>query len=276
MAASRSAPSSGAPLPSSHADIGDIDEVGAAPVALETEDEPESTTPATPPRPPVPQFKLSTFVLVFLFILGIWMIFETSTREGVAGVFGLGLSPLIGFGHNYLLLTMFFAGIIEMLLTALAYNWATDWVKVAKVQAYSKAFRPLQMKAIRSGKKDRMEAIKPYQQRLTQMSSEVSMAQLKGMAVTWFLVIAIYTWVGLFITAASTSAQTVDLGGASINLLSKIGGLIPYWFLIFSLYTVPFSLLFRRFLKHYTLRKYAANRPRPSALADLGGTGEKA
>ena len=223
----------------------------------------DSTEPAKPTPPPAPTFKLSTFLLTFLFILGLWMIFDTSTRNGVATTFGLALLPAIGFSHSYLLLTMFLAAVIEMLLTAVAYNWTTDWVKAAKVQAWSAAFRKVQMEAIRSGKKDRVEALKPHQLELTKLSGDVSIAQLKGMAVTWFLVIAIYTWVGLFIAASAN--PNVNIGGASVDLLAPLHPLpIPVWFLIFTLYTVPLSLVFRRVLKHYALQRYAAG---PGAVA---------
>ncbi|MCI4327469.1 MAG: EMC3/TMCO1 family protein [Thermoplasmata archaeon] len=241
------------PLPS------DADETAEP---LSTADDPEATEASTtaddkPVRPPAPTFKVSTFLLTFLFILGLWMIFSTSTRDGVATTFGLGLAPLIGFGHNYLLGTMFAAAVIEMLLTAIAYNWTTDWVKAAKVQSWSAAFRKVQMAAVKSGKKDRVEALKPHQAELTKLSGEVSIAQLKGMAVTWFLVIAIYTWVGLFIAASTDTV--VSLGGAQINLLAPLHPLpIPVWFLLFTLYTVPLSLVFRRLLKHYALRRYEA------------------
>jgi uncharacterized membrane protein (DUF106 family) len=102
---------------------------------------------------------------------------------------------------------------------------------------------------------------------LTQLSSEVSIAQLKGMAVTWFLVIAIYTWVGLQIGAATLQSQTVNFGGASASLAGHAGPVpIPLWFVIFSLYTIPYSFLFRRVLKHYWLRRYAADHPTPPAV----------
>ncbi|MCI4333004.1 MAG: EMC3/TMCO1 family protein [Thermoplasmata archaeon] len=223
------------------------------------DDEPEETEadakPEAPVRPPAPTFKTSTFLLTFLFILGIWMIVDPTTRNGVAMGFGLALAPTIGFGHSYLLVTMFLAAVIEMLLTALAYNWATDWVKAAKVQAWSGAFRKVQLEAVRSGKKDRVEALKPRQAELTKLSGEVSIAQLKGMAVTWFLVIAIYTWVGLFI--AGSASAVVNLGGANVSLLAPLHPLpIPLWFLLFTLYTVPLSLVFRRVLKHFALKRH--------------------
>ncbi|HUI38529.1 MAG TPA: EMC3/TMCO1 family protein, partial [Thermoplasmata archaeon] len=228
-----------------------------------SEEAPES--PARPAGPPVPQFKFSTFILTFLFVLGILMLFDTSTRNGVANAFGLLLAPLIGFGQHDILLTMFFAGLIEMALTAVAYNWATDWVKTARVQSWSGAFRKVQMAAIRSGKKDRIDALKPHQNEITKLTGELSISQLKGMAVTWFLVIAIYTWVGLFI--ASLPDKVVDIGGAAVNLTHTIGP-IPDWIILFSLYTFPLSYVLRRAFKHYSLRRYEL-----AHMDDLGAAG---
>ena len=229
--------------------------------------------PAKPARPPAPSFKPSTMILTFLFLLGILMIFDNNTRNQVALLFGYALVPLIGFAGHYVLLTMFLAAVLEMLLTAVAYNYTTDWVKAARVQKWSAAFRKEQMAALRSGKKDKLEALKVKQQELTKLTSEMSINQLKGMAVTWFLVIAIYTWVGLFVACGAagtgsplppwTCATTYDplgnfvnIGGISVWLRHK-EWIVPLWFLIFSLYTIPSSLILRRYLKHYSLQKYA-------------------
>lgn len=282
-------PDEGKPLPSS----GD-----AAAPAYEVDDEtkladesapeeesasPEEAEPAPrPARPPVPAFKVSTFLYVFTGLLGLWMLVDPSARNSIAGLLGTSPSnsgPLyvaIGFSSNYLLLTMLLAGAVEMLVTSLAYNFTTDWVKAAKVQKWSAAFRKVQMEAIRSGKKDRIAALKPHQERLTRLSGQVSIAQFKGMAITYFLLILIYTWVGLVILHANAVQQSVDLGaGSTINLLQNVGSLpIPYWFIIFSLYTVPFSLVFRRVLKHLWLRRYAAEHhlpPTPPATGAAGG-----
>jgi len=246
----------------------------------EAESEPEEAAPTRPARPPAPAFKVSTFLYVFLGLLGIWMLIDTPARNSIAGL--LGTSPgspgplytAIGFSSDYLLLTMLLAGAIEMLVTSIAYNFTTDWVKAAKVQKWSSAFRKVQMEAIRSGKKDRIAALKPHQERLTRLSGEVSIAQFKGMAITYFLLILIYTWVGLVIVNANSVQQTVSLGGSTINLYHNVGGLpIPYWFVIFSLYTVPFSLVFRRILKHLWLRRYAADHNLSSRPPDSGAAG---
>ncbi len=251
-----------APLPSgSDAEEGEEEsepETAAAPTDAGAE------PPAKPAaRPPMPTFKFTTFLYVFCGLLGVWMLFDESFRNSIAGWLGTSvgssgpLYELIGFHSNYLLATMLLAGAIEMLVTALAYNYTTDWIKAAKVQKWSAAFRKVQMEAIRSGKKDRIAALRPHQERLTRLSSEVTIAQFKGMAVTYFLLILIYTWVGLVIQDANSVQQTVNLGGTMINLFAVLWGPIRYWFLIFSVYTVPFSLIFRRLLKHIWLRRYA-------------------
>ena len=242
----------------------------AAPSEAESS-EPETTATAVA-APPRPQFKFSTFLLTFLFLMGILMLVQPSLREGVANGFNTVLLPTIGFSYSYPLLTMFLAAVLEMLITAIAYNFTTDWVKAAKVQKWNSAFNKVKMEALRSGKKDRIDALKPHQQRITALSGEVSIGQLKGMAVTWFLVIAIYTWVGLFIRAAyERSTDALTIGGGSVHLYLGAGGLafLPLWFLVFSLYTIPASLAFRRVLKHYWLQRYAA--ARPPGLGPVGG-----
>ncbi len=252
-------------------------------VEEEEEESSESETPeveaapAKPARPPAPTFKPSTMILTFLFLLGILMIFDTGTRNQVALALGYGLGPLLGFHGQYVLLTMFLAAVLEMLLTAIAYNYTTNWVNAAKVQKWSAAFRKVQMEALRSGKKDKLEALKVKQQELTKLTSEMSINQLKGMAVTWFLVIAIYTWVGMFVACSATGLTLpvgwvcapnnfVDIGGNMVSLTHK-EWIVPLWFLIFSLYTIPSSLILRRYLKHYSLRKYGNTVAVPPALS---------
>ncbi len=292
---------SGAPLPTSGASEDEARAWEAEAQGEEGTDESPATTEAAeetapplpeagPPRKPYvrPQFKFSTFLYVFLGMLGLWMLIDTTARNGIAcalgtypagatgfntsfchtpGISGSQTGPLyylIGFGSNYILLTMAFVGAIEMFITALAYNYTTDWVKQARVQKWSAAFRKVQMEAIRSGKKDRIAALKPHQERLTRLSGEISIEQFKGMAITYFLLILFYTWVGLVIAAASTAQQTINLGGTMIDLYAHVGTLpIPWWFVIFSLYTVPTSMIFRRILKNYWLRRYAERNDLP-------------
>ncbi len=273
----------GAPLPSAAAPPEDPAELAEE---AEVEEEIDAEETKSPPAPPA--FKMSTFLYTFLFLLGILMLFETGTRYGVAQAVGYALGPLIGFGGHRPLLTMFCAAAFEMVLTALAYNYTTDWILAARVQKWSAALRKVQMAAMRSGKKDRIEALKEHQATLAKMSTDVSFAQLKGMAITWFLVIAIYSWVFLFLAdptgyhtvvsacASGNNCSTVmvNIGTNSFNLLGDLIGPIQAWFVVFSLYTVPLSLIFRRLLKHYKLVRMSATPPVP--LDPRSGPGEAA
>lgn len=275
----------GSPLPSGSAAA---PASGPAEEAEEVELEEEIDQEDARPRPEGPAFKFSTFLYTFLFLIGILMLFETGTRYGVAQAVGYVLGPLIGFGGKQPLLTMFFAAAFEMILTALAYNYTTDWIKAARVQKWSAALRKVQMAAMRSGKKDRIEALKEHQATLARLSTEVSFAQLKGMAITWFLVIAIYSWVFLFLAdpsgyhtvisacASGNNCTTVmvNIGTSSFNLLGDLIGPIQAWFLVFSLYTVPLSLIFRRLLKHYKLSRMTVAPLEP--LEPRSGSGDAA
>jgi uncharacterized membrane protein (DUF106 family) len=253
---------------------------GAEEADAEAEEQAALEATSTPARPGASGFKVSTFIYVFLGMVGLLMIIDTPARNQIATLLGTSSAnggPLyyaIGFGSDHILVTMAIAGALEMLITAFAYNYTTDWIKAAKVQKWSSAFRKVQMEAVRSGKKDRIAALKPHQERLTRLSTEVSIAQFKGMAITWFLLILIYTWVGLVILNATVTQQTVSLGGTQINLLTdRIFNAFPIWFFIFSLYTIPFSLVFRRILKNYWLRRHlnggVSSPPAPGAA---GGT----
>ena len=288
-------PSSGAPEDEAEAWAAEAESTEPEPLAL-PEATPTAAAPTAPAKPPVRSKppKISTFVYIFLGLLGFWMLIDTTARNSIACLLGTYSSPLagvtyacsqgpgplyslIGFQSNYLLLTMALAGTVEMLITAIAYNFTTDWVKQARVQKWSSAFRKVQMEAIRSGKKDRIAALKPYQERLTRLSGEVSIAQFKGMAITYFLLILIYTWMGLVIAASTAAQQTVYLDDYRINLLSHIGTLpIPWWFVIFSLYTVPTSIIFRRILKHLWLRRYARKHDLPPVPPVSGRVGSSA
>ena len=275
------------PLPSGAPDPAEAPSDPALAEEGDAEEAPEGPTPA-PAAPPLPGFKFSTFLFTFLFILGIWMIIDTSTRVAVAGtIIGAAFWPLSQIVGGHPIVTMLIVGVIEMLITAVAYNWATDWVKAAKVQKWSGAFRKVQMAALRSGKKDRVAALQPHQARLTALSSEVSIAQLKGMAITWFLVISMYTWIWLFLFGwpagcvtgchdLAASINTVNLGNAQHPALVKLTGNVgpvPFWFILFTFYTVPYSLLFRRILKHVYLRRHAALASAPvRALEAPGGS----
>ncbi len=265
------APAEEKPLPSTAQDDDEEDD----------EDDNGGPTPSPAPRPPAPEFRWKPMTSLYLFLgfLGIWMLVDGNARNQIAGV--LGTSPtdpgplyyLIGFDSHYLLLTMALAGTIEMLVTALAYNFTTDWVKAAKVQSWGASFRKVQMAAIRSGKKDRLDALKPHQQKLAKLQSEVSIAQFKGMAITYFLLILIYTWVGLVIFRAAAAYQTVNVGGALLDLAGPVikSPAIPLWFLVFSLYTIPTSMIFRRVLKHLWLRRYQREHPPTSPGAPATG-----
>ncbi|EQD73606.1 hypothetical protein B1B_03135 [mine drainage metagenome] len=275
------------PLPSAKDDeeeeAGEEEEDEEEPEEAETEEE-EAPTKAAPPAPspggsrppgrtlppPVSPWKsLERFLLIFMGFMGIYMLFDTSARNAVAADIGSLLSPVLGFDGKHVLLTMFLTGVLQMAITAVAYHFTTDWVETARVQKHNQAIRPLYSQAIRSGKKNRVEALKPHMNELQMRQTKVTFSQMKGMVVTWVLIIAIYTWMGLFISSLPVPDQYVNMFGSHVSLLAPLGP-VPLWFLVFSLYTLPLNLLFRRYLKHVALTRHLQTLEAPVAAPAEG------
>lgn len=174
------------------------------------------------------------FILFFLGFMGLLMLVDTSTRNQVAAALGYILYPTVGFTGHYLLLTMFIVAGLEMGFSSVAYHFTTDWIATAKVQKHSAAIRPLWNKALRSGKKAHTEALKPFMNELNVLQSKVTINQLKGMVITYVLLIAMYTWVGLFIAgqcpsaAVGSFAPAITAGNAVLLNGSATGGYAPY------------------------------------------------
>ena len=207
-------------------------------------------------------------IYVFLGTLGFLMLVDTTARNELATLFGVSsahsgpLYFLIGFHSRTCSLTMAIAGRDR------------DADHVGRLQLHDQLGEGREGPDVEHGvpqgpdggdplgEEGRIEALKPHQERLTRLSGEVSIAQFKGMAITYFLLILIYTWVGLVINPAAIFSGAIDpnpviaLGGASLDLTKHVVYTIPWWFVIFSLYTVPFSLVFRRLLKQMWLRRY--------------------
>lgn len=161
------------------------------------------------------------FILFFLGFMGLYMLIDANARNSIALTLGLLLAPAFGFDGRILLATMFLTAALEMGLSALAYHFTTDWIETATVQHHQASIRPLWMKAVRGQKKEHMEALKPHMDSLNMRQSRVTIAQLKGMVITWVLLIAIYTWMGLYI---ADQCPKVAIEPAQSTILAPAAG----------------------------------------------------
>lgn len=202
------------------------------------------TAPAGPKPPGDARKGIVRFILFFMGFLGLFMLIDpscwsnppsaTCSRIEVANALGYLLAPALGFNGDHILATMFLAAALEMAASALAYHITTDWIETARVAKHGQAIRPLWMKALRSGKKDRVAALKPHMDSLNSRQSRVTINQFKGMVITWVLLIAIYTWVGLYITAQCPAASvsqpsTAIIGGSTVSIDASVSsGHGPY------------------------------------------------
>jgi len=68
----------------------------------------------------------STMILLLVFILLIFFIMPTLAPY-LALYLSYILNPIIGFGGKYPMLTLFFAGLIVVLLSSILTNFFTNW-----------------------------------------------------------------------------------------------------------------------------------------------------
>jgi uncharacterized membrane protein (DUF106 family) len=125
---------------------------------------------------------LLVFILIVLFIL-------PSVATPLANALGVVLNPVIGFGGQYPMLTLFLAGLIVVLLSSLLTNFFTNWKKIGEAQEAAKAFQQEITKARKEGNTNRMAKLMKMQPDIMKKQTEASGGLMKPMI---FLVIFIY------------------------------------------------------------------------------------
>jgi uncharacterized membrane protein (DUF106 family) len=89
---------------------------------------------------------LMLLMFVMLFVFG-----DPNIRSMIAVSLNSVFYPIIGFGGNYPLLTIFFAGMLVVFLSSFFTNLFTDWKEMGKAQEASRAFQKEINKARREG-----------------------------------------------------------------------------------------------------------------------------
>ena len=195
-----------------------------------------------------------TFFIVMLLIL--FLIMDPGIRTLLAIGTGAIFEPAIGFGGRYPLLTLLLSGFVVTLITVLLRHFTTNYLEVAETQHYMKHISKMLREALREGDKEKMKKIREKQMLYAQKNMVQSSNQMKITMVTMILVVGIFAWLWYFITTmnypfvAVPWSNFVDLRG--INVL-------PNWMLLYSMFTIPISLVLGAILRYLKLKKVFEN-----------------
>lgn len=195
-----------------------------------------------------------TFFLVMLLIL--FLLMDPGIRTLLALGAGAIFEPTIGFGGKYPIITLLFSGLVVTLLSVILRHLTTDYLEVAETQHYSKHISKMLREAFREGNKEKMNKIKEKQMEYMNKSMEQSSMQMKVSMVTMIAVVGIFAWLWYFITKlnypyiAMPWDNFVDLRGVNV---------LPNWMLLYSLFTIPLSLVIGAILRYLKLKKVFEN-----------------
>ena len=138
--------------------------------------------------------------LLMLMLFMMIMFFIMPTAGPILGYyFGLVLEPTIGFGGSYPLLTLFFSGLIVVLLSSTLTNFFTDWRKMAHSQEVGRAFQKEITEARKSGNTNRVNKLMKMQPQIMKNQTEASSGMMKPMILLIIFIWPIFMWLRGFL-----------------------------------------------------------------------------
>lgn len=205
-----------------------------------------------PAQEPVKIFDTGRFITIFLFLLALWSMFDNEMRMALGALVGLLFEPLIGFGGHYPLMTIFLASIIMGTFSTVVTLWHTDLIGQARMQEVMKAFNKTLREAQLKKQATKVEKLRKMQPKLMKMQTSTMGSQWKIMAYTFVIFIAMFAWLGTFISGIPYRMISVPWY-PDVNLFSSY--MLQSWILLYSLASIPFSFAVRSIGKIFILKK---------------------
>jgi uncharacterized membrane protein (DUF106 family) len=87
-----------------------------------------------------PKSTTSRMLLIFVFIMAIFVMFDQDLRTALGKIVGYGLEPLWGFDGSFPVVSLFLTGAFMTFLSIVVRHFFTDYVKQARSQKIMSAF----------------------------------------------------------------------------------------------------------------------------------------
>jgi uncharacterized membrane protein (DUF106 family) len=214
---------------------------------------------ADPPAQP-PRQKMSLWTIISM-VAVVYILFLNPNARILLGKYtGYLLDPIIGFGGHYPVLTIMLSGALIVVGTTLVRHFTTDWLEMAKMQAYMRHYNQERMKATKENNTYKIKALQEKQPDIMARQQRMQSAQFKQMPLTLLVSIPIFSWVTTFIANLDYSAfaepwnPVVSMNGTT-GILPGVGSLFPHWVLLSMALTVPFGFLVQRIMKYVAWRE---------------------
>jgi uncharacterized membrane protein (DUF106 family) len=167
----------------------------------------------------------------------------------MAGYLDYVLMPLIGFGEQYPVLTLFFAGLIVVFLSSLLTNFFTDWKKMGESQEMSKAFQKEITKARREGNTNRVNKLMKMQPEIMRKQTEASGGMMKPMLFLIIFIWPIFIWLRTFLASIPHYYLTVPWAN-QVSFFSYPFNFGQAWLWLYLLFSMAVGQIIRQGLKY--------------------------
>ena len=194
----------------------------------------------------------SRMLLIFVFVMAIFVMFDQDLRSGLGQVVGMGLEPLWGFGGSFPVVSLFITGAFMTSLSIVVRHFFTDYVKQVKSQKIMSAFNKEMQSARKENNTYKLKKMMELQPKMMEESMKQTTTQMKLMPVTMLIIIPIFAWLAVFVGDLESAMITVPW---SDNANLNASYLLPAWVLLYSLISVPFGQLLSRVLRYYSFKK---------------------
>ncbi|MCD6461310.1 MAG: DUF106 domain-containing protein [Thermoplasmata archaeon] len=199
------------------------------------------------------------FLVILVFMFTFMVMLDQRLRLSFALMVGSVFQPLIGFDYRYPLLTLLGGGIMMSLFSIGTRHFFTDWVAMARNQKILSAFNKEIREARLKGQNSRMEKLLKQQKEITQQHMMQTSKQMKSMVITMLVLISIFTWLMMFVSAAPNSTFSIPWAtNISLERKGPILGVAYIWIWVYSLVTIPLGQVVQRILKSISFKKRLA------------------
>ncbi len=172
-------------------------------------------------------YMLSLFAFIIILSNG-------AIRTTIGSALDFVFLPVIGFNHQWPVVTLLLGGMLIGLITSIPRYFFTDWVKMGKAQNRMRAFSKVMREAYRSGQRDRIQKLRKMQMEVTMEQQQVQMNTMKPLMIFSIVTYLIFIWLFTFIGGLPYQLAAFPWN-FDVNLNQKFFLYIYYWIVVYFL-----------------------------------------
>ena len=186
---------------------------------------------------------------IALMFLMLFIISDPNISTAIADGMNTVFYPLIGFGGNYPILTIFIAGLFVVFLSSFFQILFTDWKKQGETQQMMRAFNKELSKARKEGNTNRYNKLAKMQPQIMKKQTEAQSGMWKSMTFLFIFIIPIFIWLRTFLGGLDYYYFTVPWA-VKVSLFSRDAMIMQTWLLFYLIISMVIGQIFRGAMKH--------------------------